>query len=635
MFSCASASISRIFLLTAGALGLACGFPLGVGGCSRGDSAEVDAGTSDRDLAEARRDLATVDLQAPPDLASDTTCPAPCWLNPLPQGNNLRSLWREPSGDGWAVGFGPSVVQLEGGRARLVRTPVRENKYIFNGVWGSGPSDVWAVGNSIVLHYDGKTWSQSPIDTSGSLYLNAVWGSGPKDVWSVGLRGAIRRYDGTAWQVVPSGVTGNLTSVHGTSDKNIFAVGAGGTVLRYDGTAWRSPPFVTGSDLTRVRCAAATDCLAVGAFATVVHWNGTAWTVVKTTGMYGTISGLVEIGPSSYLLSGYSVGGPYAYRYDGKTFTEVATDGVELTDIAGPRADDLTAVGSSGSVAHWNGLSWTRLSMGSTEIMQAVWAASPTEVWISGSGSGNGGHLIRWDGKTFSQFDAPARTVYKAIWGSSASAIWAVGYEGGIARWDGSHWSAEPKATTANLHAIAGSGPTQVWASGEKGVLLRYDGTKWTAQPSLDASSAALGLWLASASDGWAVGTNGTKGLLWRFDGSSWTAWPKQFDQPFNVVWGSGPKDVWAGGDNGLLAHFDGTEWVQAASPSTAAIQAIRGSGPGNVWLAPYGGTAQRFDGSTWREVFTDTRQNLNGFWVDGSQVLAVGTAGTVLRLAP
>lgn len=635
MFSAAFSLSSRIFLLTARALGLACAVSLGVGGCSRGGSAEVDFGASDQDLAETRHDLAIADLGAPPDLAGSAPCPAPCWLNPLPQGNHLRSLWREPSGDGWAVGLGASMVRLEGGRARLVRTVVSEKKHVFNGVWGSGPRDVWAVGSSIVLHYDGKAWAQSPIDTSGSLYLNAVWGSGPKDVWAVGLSGAIRHYDGTAWQVVASGVTTKLTSVHGTSDKNIFAVGAGGTVLRYDGTAWRSPPYLTPYELTRVRCASATDCLAVGELATVAHWNGTAWSVVKTTGIYGTISGLVELGPSSYLLSGYSVGGPYSYRYDGKTFTEVATDGVELTDVAGPRADDLTAVGSSGSIAHWNGLSWTRLSMGSTEIMQAVWAASPTEVWISGSGSGNGGHLIRWDGKTFMPFEAPARTVYQAIWGSSASAVWAVGYEGGIARWDGTHWSAEPKVTTSTLYAIAGSGPTQVWASADKGVLLRYDGTAWTARPSLDSSSVALGLWLAGASDGWAVGTSGTKGMLWRFDGSSWSAWPKQFDQPFNVVWGSGPKDVWAGGDKGLLAHFDGTEWVQATSPSTADIYVIKGSGPADVWLSPYGGTVHRFDGASWREVFTDTRQNLNGLWIDSSQVLAVGASGTVLRLAP
>ena len=635
MSSSSPTSAPRILLLVAGALGLASGVPLGVAGCSRAGSAEVDSGASDQDLAETRLDLAVADLGAPPDLAGNAACPAPCWLNPLPQGNALRSLWREASGDGWAVGTGPSMVRLEGGRARLVRTAVSEKKYSFTGVWGSGPSDVWSVGNSVVLHYDGKAWAQWPIDTGGLLYLNAVWGSGPKDVWTVGLRGAIRRYDGTAWQVVSSGVTSDLTSVHGTSDKNIFAVGARGTLLRYDGSAWRSAPFVTGSDLTRVRCASATDCLAVGALATVVHWDGTKWDVVKTTGIYGTLTGLVEIGPSSYLLTGYSVGGSYSYRYDGKTFTEVTTDGVDLADVAGPRADDLTAVGSSGSIAHWNGLSWTRVSVGSTEIMLAVWAASPSEVWISGSGSGNGGHLIRWDGKTFGQFEAPARTVYQALWGSSANAVWAVGYEGGIARWDGTHWSAEPKVTTANLYAIAGSGPTQVWASADKGVLLRYDGTAWTALPSLDPSSVALGLWLASASDGWAVGISGAKGMLWRFDGSSWTAWPKQFDQPFKVVWGSGPKDVWAGGDKGLLAHFDGAQWSQVTSPSTADIYAIRGSGPSNVWLAPYGGTVHRFDGSTWREVFTDSEQNLNGLWVDGAQVLAVGASGAVLRLAP
>jgi len=44
-----------------------------------------------------------------------------CWLNPLPQGNSLQS------------------------------------------VWGTGPKDVFAVGDhGTVLHYDGQSWKPQP-----------------------------------------------------------------------------------------------------------------------------------------------------------------------------------------------------------------------------------------------------------------------------------------------------------------------------------------------------------------------------------------------------------------------------------------------------------------------------------------
>ena len=60
-----------------------------------------------------------------------------------------------------------------------------------NGVWGSGPNDVYVVGNSgTVLHsVDGIAWT--PLTSGTSVALNAVWGSGPTDVYIVGGSGTI------------------------------------------------------------------------------------------------------------------------------------------------------------------------------------------------------------------------------------------------------------------------------------------------------------------------------------------------------------------------------------------------------------------------------------------------------------
>jgi hypothetical protein len=63
-----------------------------------------------------------------------------CWKNPLPQGNPLSS------------------------------------------VWGSGPSDVWAVGEETILHYDGTTWTGQVTGALGGF--SSVWVSGSSDVWA-------------------------------------------------------------------------------------------------------------------------------------------------------------------------------------------------------------------------------------------------------------------------------------------------------------------------------------------------------------------------------------------------------------------------------------------------------------------
>lgn len=620
-------------------LALSAALVAGAAGCSRGGSDVMQMEPDPSDLGgAAQTDLAGADLGGRADLGAPPECAAPCWINPLPQANPLMSLWRDKSGDGWAVGFGPSFVRIEsGGRVRVVRTALSEQQPTFYQVWGTGPGDVWAVGQNVIMHYDGATWAQSALDTGGYLGVRGVWGPGPRDVWAVGTGGAIRRFDGTTWQKVTSPTTKDLNSVHGTSDKQAVAVGASGTILRWDGSSWKADALALFRDLKHVRCAAANDCLAVGESGTAARFDGARWTEIKT-GLYDTFQGMVALGPADYLVTGSSISGPATYRFDGKTFLQGSTDGLYLYALDGTSATDLWASGPGGTLASWNGVSWTPRSSGSQENLSSVFALSPTEVWAAGNGAvapATAPHLLRWDGARVTAFDAPGRAVFKALWGSGSKDVWAVGSQGAMARWDGGSWSPQPKLTTEELQAVYGTGPAQVFAGGSRGVLLRYDGKVWaTVASPLSTTESFFGLWL-TASDGWAVGGSGTTGVLARFDGSKWTAWPKRFNKLLRAVWGSGPRDVWVGGSDGLLLHFDGTDWSEVTSPVTQDVEALAGSGPGDVWLSAYGGIVHRFDGTSWRAVFTDTRHNLTGLARIGGHTIAAGASGTVLRLAP
>jgi len=45
--------------------------------------------------------------------------------------------------------------------------------------------NVWAVGAAgALLHFDGVSWASIPSPTSNDL--RGVWGSGPCDVWAIG-----------------------------------------------------------------------------------------------------------------------------------------------------------------------------------------------------------------------------------------------------------------------------------------------------------------------------------------------------------------------------------------------------------------------------------------------------------------
>ncbi len=105
---------------------------------------------------------------------------------------------------------------------------------ILYGVWLSGRTDVWAVGDRVTLHYDGSGWASV---TNALDIGTSVWGSASDDVWSIGRSTApdttfISRFNGVQWLAATNPTTMPLQAVRGSSAANVWAVGNGGTVLR-------------------------------------------------------------------------------------------------------------------------------------------------------------------------------------------------------------------------------------------------------------------------------------------------------------------------------------------------------------------------------------------------------------------
>jgi hypothetical protein len=144
------------------------------------------------------------------------------------------------SSDVWLVESGPP------GRLAHWDGSAWTIKFVGNGTfqplatWGSGPDDVWAVGApgttgqfvagtgfvdapaSNVMHWDGKAWSA--VESGTSARLVAVWGSGPKDVWAVGDKGTIVHWNGAVWSPVVSGTTDALLGIWGSRPDDIWVV---------------------------------------------------------------------------------------------------------------------------------------------------------------------------------------------------------------------------------------------------------------------------------------------------------------------------------------------------------------------------------------------------------------------------
>jgi hypothetical protein len=87
-------------------------------------------------------------------------------------------------------------------------------------IWGASPSDIFAVGDNIIIHYNGTNWTT--MVNNSNYNLKAVWGSSSSNVFAVGAQGLILHYDGSSWQSMNSQVVNNLFDVWGTSASDVF-----------------------------------------------------------------------------------------------------------------------------------------------------------------------------------------------------------------------------------------------------------------------------------------------------------------------------------------------------------------------------------------------------------------------------
>ena len=115
---------------------------------------------------------------------------------------------------------------------------------------------------------------------------------------------------------------------------------------------------------------------------------------------------------------------------------------------------------------------------------------------------GSSGTIARWDGVCGGRRLARHPHTLNSIWGADANNIWAVGEQGTIAKWDGTAWFVQcsigsmwfPDSWDPYLTGVWGSDAAHVWVVGSSGTILFWDGNLWTAVSS-GTTNHLLGIW--------------------------------------------------------------------------------------------------------------------------------------------
>ena len=236
----------------------------------------------------------------------------------------------------WAVGRSssgagdePIAVQWDGIAWSLLPLPADLGEGALEGVAAFATDDVWAVGyvgdaaagleRAIALRWDGIGWVQAPVRPAiggGRSALLAVDGTGADDIWAVGYRRnrpLILHYDGRAWSNSTTEARGALSAVAAVGAEDVWAVGS--SIQHWDGAGWAELGKVRAEgQLTGIAAADPQDVWAVGIRTNdegilkplVQRWDGTRWALVSG-GASGsiTLTAAAAVPQGSVLAVGY------------------------------------------------------------------------------------------------------------------------------------------------------------------------------------------------------------------------------------------------------------------------------------------------------------------------------------------
>jgi hypothetical protein len=285
----------------------------------------------------------------------------------------------------WAVGVGGAFLSVANGQFTLSN----QSGLPIHGLWASSATDVWAATIGTILHYNGTTWTNAYVANDDSMA--GVWGSGPSNVYTVGQDGNIAHFNGSAWTTAlvnpPSGATG-YHGVFGISANNIYAVGNGGLVEHFNGSTWSFQTRTGTGNLRAVWGGVTTQNFYAVADDKTAYINpaGAGWKAMafSPANSHG-LQAIFATAPTNVWAGGDS--GVVYQVASGTTFTLPAAATGTLTNFHGTwntSPTDSYLVGDGGSVLHFNGATWLPLAVPVTSPLRAVYGTAAQNVYVAG-----------------------------------------------------------------------------------------------------------------------------------------------------------------------------------------------------------------------------------------------------------
>ena len=578
------------------------------------------------------------------------------WQNPLPQGNNLNSVFFTDANKGTAVGLSGTILRTTNGGASWAIQSSGTTMPLY-GSWFTDANTGTLVGSSdtILRTTDGgASWAIQSSGTTNNLYgvcfMNADTGI------AVGNAGTILRTTdgGASWGIQSSGTANNLCGICFINADTWTAVGNAGTILRTTngGASWTSQPGGTTNNLRSICFINADTGTVVGNASTIFRTTdgGTSWTnqsigTNNQTGISYNLCGVsfknadtgIVVGQSGTILQTTNGGASWTSQS-----SEVYFD---LSSICFTDANTGTIVGSTGTILRTTngGISWTSLLSGTTQPLSNICFTDSNKGTAVGGNynyqtilrTTNGG--ANWT----SQINLLQAPLY-SIFFTDTNTGTAVGAYGIILRTTdgGINWTNQPSGTSNVLYDVCFTNTDTGTAVGSNGTILRTTngGNNWTSQLSgmPDYSYTFFtNVCFIDANTGWAIGSGNifhtTNG------GNNWTSQPSGTTPSLSSVFFTDANTGTAVGNNGTILRTSdgGSSWTNQPSGTTSALSRVSFTSGNTGTVVGSGGTilCTTNGGTSWISQPSGTLNWLSGVsFNDANTGWVAGSNGTIFR---
>ncbi|MBU2260230.1 hypothetical protein KKC44_06550, partial [Patescibacteria group bacterium] len=301
----------------------------------------------------------------------------------------------------------------------------------------------------------------------------------------------------------------------------------------------------------------------------------------------------------------------------------------QLNDISFISTSSAWAVGDSGKILNFTGLSWLEDSDIGTTDLNGIDMISDSDGWAVG----DGGERYKYNGTTWAQ-DIGQAVVDATdadfnLGEFSGTEVSGIGDEAKLILSQSISWAehGDSGSISIDINDISIVSSSDIWAGADSGKIIHFNGVGWTETIDLGNSN-VNGIKMRTSSDGWAVGNSGK---IWHYNGTNWNEDDDTGRETWNDVAPIANNDVWVVGEGGSLARYDGSSWIEYDIPNSANIESIFAISSSDIWAVGASGRIWHYDGASWSLNIDTGNETWYGLvMLSASSGWAVGSSGRV-----